>query len=253
MLRGEEMYKLKFNDADGYDAFSKQLCFKKDEAAKLFISELIRLHLLATDGEYIWSEDLCQRMEKMDENRRSYSLRGKKSAAMRQQKKQEQCNIDAKENLAWLQQDPTHNNTKQDNTIHNNIMMMVKEEPTPSPKRNENDTSLIAQKLLADEMHFVHPHCKARSIDKVQLQQWLHAFNTHLQYLGERQKSEKDYRSHFAHWFKFQDVMAGAAMYQPLPAQKPVPTGPPPKTHKELVEELYEEARLANARNATLR
>jgi hypothetical protein len=222
MLRGEDDYKLKFNDTEGYSVFCKQLCFKKDEAAKLFISELIFFELLTTDGEYIWSEDLRERMAKMDKRKELGSLYGKKGAAIMRQK-QANSNEEIEQTDRGTSIAP-HTNTQHNNTLHNNIMML-EEQPTAKKdddmyRTNRNTQTLlefIAEGVMKDQMFFVHPHCMARGISPQQLQAWLMAFNKHLNYIGDVRKSEKDYRIHFAHWFKFQDAGADAASYKPLP------------------------------------
>lgn len=214
------------------------------EKAEAFVRECIDyFKLLQCDGQYFWSEDLGERMEFWERRREVLRERGRKGGKARGKKKndnEDTDNSDEDNNEAQAKQQlstglstsntqPEHkqaNETKQNETKQNettdiqagqhpkplegltddNDVEGVLEKEEQSIAERDNIFSQLRRRALADDQRFVYPYVSAGRVNKEQLGEWLSAFNKWLQFTGEQVKEERDYRRHFASWFKYRDV-----------------------------------------------
>lgn len=88
---------------------------------------------------------------------------------------------------------------------------------------------LLRSKALADGQRFVFPYVSTGRMNKEQLGDWLTAFNSWLEYTGETIKEERDYRRHFAAWFKHRNPQKeNPKLYNPVPPRiLPLPVSQP--------------------------
>lgn len=95
--------------------------------------------------------------------------------------------------------------TEQNETFQN---FLTQEDGTQTPVRKMETTNIwevLKNKALADSQRFVYPYVSAGRVNAEQLGHWLTAFNRWLEFTGEQIKEERDYRRHFAAWFKYRD------------------------------------------------
>lgn len=88
-------YKLKTNTKFAYAALAKTLMCSVDEVKDYIYNCIEEFELLKTDGEYIWSDSLIDRMAPMDEKKQSLSERGRKGAEVTNAKKSAQASAQA--------------------------------------------------------------------------------------------------------------------------------------------------------------
>ena len=69
-----------------------------------------------------------------------------------------------------------------------------------------NELEQLKQRALSDGQRFVLPYVATGRVNKEQLAEWLSAFNKWLEFTGEEVKAERDYRRHFAAWFRYRDT-----------------------------------------------
>lgn len=91
-----------------------------------------------------------------------------------------------------------------------------------------NNLTTLRNKALADGQRFVYPYVSTGRVNKEQLGDWLAAFNKWLDFTGEQVIEERDYRRHFAAWFRYREVhnedpkLYNPTAQQPRNAQIPV-------------------------------
>lgn len=86
---------------------------------------------------------------------------------------------------------------------------------------------ILRNRALADDQRFVYAYVSTGRLDKAQLGDWLTAFNTWLQFTGEQIKEERDYRRHFASWFRYHDPKKeDPKLYNPAATKTPVSAPP---------------------------
>jgi hypothetical protein len=252
IMRNSDDYQMYIGDGNGYIVLARELrC--KPETVQDFIKNCIDFGLLILEDGYIYSEDLRERMVKMDKRKAQSSFYGKKGAAMLREKKEAALKVNDSNPVGNDEVEDTQYNTQHNNTLHNNTMML-EEQPTETTK-NDNDMykvkqlkpylDTLADHSITDQLYFAHPVCTAHGIGMDKLRDWLQAFNRHLTFLGDTQKSERDYRSHFVHWLKFQDVKGDATAYKPLPdaVTKATPAAPSPaKSYDDILAARQREA-----------
>lgn len=282
LLRKEDAYRYDISTKFAWDVLAHQMHSTADEV-KLFVQECIDVYeLLQTDGQYIWSKGLNERMQNLDNKRKNLSERGKRGVAKRESKRQaqktvsqphaqdevslSQNNILLKPNYA--EQNITHHNkTEQSRGEENNATQQVSSSSSATflhKGKEDIPDSLVQlqQQALGDEVHFVAPYIASGVRDVETLSAWLTAFNKYLSFSGSVDKTESDYRRHFASWFKYRDPQAeDPAAYKPIPAHHPRdkgradnPTVPPYKSIQQLEQEQGNDLRqrmLKRQQNAT--
>lgn len=241
--------------------------------AEAFVRECIDYYkLLETDGQYFWSSDLDDRMEYWEKRREVLRERGRKGGKARKKK---DTNDDSKQDASTSKQDVSTglstsivnlkpkeaNETKRNQTKLNETTLLYIEEDEYDDddageegeeekqedvmEQHTNVFSALRDKALADDQRFVYAYVSTGKVNKEQLAQWLTAFNRWLEFTGEQVKEERDYRRHFAAWFRYRDVVKeDPAQYNPAtihsakqeqtPASKtvPLPASIPPDKPK---------------------
>lgn len=112
VLRSQSGYKYEVSSKFSYPAIADALKTTVDDA-KAFIQDCIsEFELLQTDGEYVWSQSLLDRMQRWDKTKENLSSRGSKGAEARwkDKKKEESTNTQPPE----LPLPATPANTKKD-------------------------------------------------------------------------------------------------------------------------------------------
>lgn len=200
VIRCQEGYKYHVNDSLAYAGLALDLMCTPAEAEQ-FVNDCVNKYkLLATDGEYIWSDTLIENMQHLDNKRAALSERGKKGAAVSNAKRwsknkdgsSAQVNLSEKD----LSQDVSYN-TIPDNTIEKNKI-------TTTIKQQFIDPQQAKEALLKDE-RFLYHYLGIKQCTQEQLSDWLDTFNKKLAIAGDEQKTLHDYRTHFMNWFKFRD------------------------------------------------
>lgn len=212
LLRAEDQYKYCITTKFAYSVLAKELMCTVDEARQ-FITDCIEdYQLLQTDGEYIWSDSLVNRMQHLDKKREILSERGRKGGVAKQAKTIAQAEPGTKQACLLQANNNTEQKTKQQNTspfegggrqLKKSLIAVggCLDEESDTAKILDN----LKSKLLTDHIHFVHPLLASGKLNEQQLADWLTAFNRLLAFRGEQPKSEADYRKHFINWFKFRD------------------------------------------------
>lgn len=231
-LRKEQNYKYNINTKFAYNVLAQELCCSNEEAKKFIAACIEEYELLQTDGVSIWSTGLNARMEHLDRKRAMMSERGRKGAAVTNAKR-----AIAKQNK---QGDKSAKQTKEQPSAPSVGAVVISLEGKEVSAAKEQLLEKLKQNALADERRFVYPYC-AGGLEKEELTAWLGAFNRHLAFVGDIVKTEKDYRTHFAAWFKFRDVANQRPEdYSPVPknvATKVVPVAKFMKTPAQLAAE----------------
>jgi hypothetical protein len=152
MLRTEDAYRYNLTEKYAYKVLASRL-MTSEAKVKAFISDLINTYgLLATDGEYIWSPWLNERMERMDKSKAQKSRAGKKSAEQRRNAKATEGQQESNETETVLQQKTTHNITLQNTTEHNKT---EDDDDNPKPLNAPNN---IANNSNAEKQEEENPN-----------------------------------------------------------------------------------------------
>lgn len=104
ILRNEDDYKYDISESFSYTVLAKFM-MSEVSATEKFINDCINVFkLLQTDCEFIWSDDLLMRMEHLEQKRVVLSERGKKGAAVTNNKR-------------WANASQEENNVSQDDSV----------------------------------------------------------------------------------------------------------------------------------------
>jgi hypothetical protein len=241
ILRMEEGYKYDISKPYHYNTIA--LAFRQTkEEVKVFIDDCInKFDLLQTDGTYIWSESLLERMQHLEKRRETYKVRGSKGGQTTKANKLAKTQLDSSKDVAGEQLLAAHNIT-----LHNTTKQNNKEEEIPPATPTTNFISseavvpiaTLQQNVMNDEIYFVTPICMQFGIEPEKVNQWLTAFNKQLGAESQHYKIPRDYRKHFLHWLKYQDVARGdPAKWKPVtnPRQQKGNSSPPPQPTAEEV------------------
>lgn len=214
-LRKEQNYKYNISTKFAYNVLAQEFCCSND-VAKDFVQQCVEEYgLLQTDGVCIWSNGLNARMEHLDKKRAIMSERGRKGAAVTNAKR-------AKAQQKKLV-DKGVKQTKEQPSAPSVGAVVISLDGKEVSAAKEQLLDELRQKVLADERRFVYPYC-AGGLKKEDLIAWLGAFNRHLAFIGDVVKTEKDYRAHFAAWFKYRDVVnEQPENFSPIPKNLAVP------------------------------
>ncbi len=233
-LRKEAAYQYNISTKFAYNVLAQELQCSNEDAQTFVTACVEEYELLQTDGKFIWSKGLCERMEHLDKKRAVMSERGRKGAAVTNAKRAQQ----KRPKNATPYTNKT-NKEKPSAPSVGTIVISLDKKPVSAAK--EQLLEKLRQQVLADERRFVYPYC-AGGLKQEQLAAWLDAFNRHLSFIGDVVKTEKDYRTHFASWFKYRDVQnEQPENYSPIPKQvnppKVIPVAKFMKTPEQLAEE----------------
>lgn len=80
ILRGEEEYKYRIGEKFAYPALATELHMETDDAVEFIKSCIEDYELFDTDGEFLWSNSLLDRMKPLDQKRERYRQNGKRGA-----------------------------------------------------------------------------------------------------------------------------------------------------------------------------
>lgn len=228
--------------------------------AESFVRECIDYYqLLETDGQYFWSSDLDDRMEYWEKRREVLRERGRKGGKARRKKDTDedgdkQDASTTKQNASTSLSTSTvnlkpkeANETKQNQTKQNETTFIYIEEEDNDDnavseegeevnkedvmEQQTNVFSALRDKALADDQRFVYAYVSTGKLSKEQLGKWLTAFNSWLEFTGEQVKEERDYRRHFAAWFRYRDIQReDPEQYNPASISTPKQQPPATKT-----------------------
>lgn len=214
-LRKEQDYKYNISTKFAYNVLAQELCCSNEDA-KCFVAACIEEYeLLQTDGVHIWSTGLNARMQHLDRKRAIMSERGRKGAAVTNAKRAKAKQN--KEGDKGVKQTTTQPSAPSVGAVVINL------DGKEVSAAKEQLLEELKQKALADERRFVYPYC-AGGLKKEKFVAWLDAFNRHLAFIGDVVKTEKDYRAHFAAWFKYRDVASEQPEnYSPIPKSVAAP------------------------------
>lgn len=87
-LENEE-YRYDLQATAAYVPLAVRLCMREEKVIA-FIKDLIEYNILKTDGRYIWSEGLRERMKTYEAKKKILSESGKRGTAIKKAKKQAQ-------------------------------------------------------------------------------------------------------------------------------------------------------------------
>lgn len=240
-LRDCEDYKYNIDTPFAYEVIGQDLQMTADEAQS-FIDDCIQyFQLLDTDGHYFWSISLLDRMEYWEKRREVLRERGRKGGLARarnskndsEQEEDDDTTAEAQASNSLSKGDvkvklneaneTIQNQTKQNETTFNIIENADnKDEGGKKMDTLHSTTEVLRKQALADGQRFVYPYVSTGRVNKDQLAEWLTAFNKWLSFTGEEVKTERDYRRHFAAWFKYRDVVKeDPKLYNPALAQQP--------------------------------
>lgn len=253
ILRMEDGYKYDISKPYHYNTIA--LAFRQTkEEVKIFIDDCInKFDLLQTDGTYIWSESLLERMQYLESKKEFYKERaskgGKAAKAIRLAKAElSNATTVVEEELSSstsvldgrlrvLHNTTLHNTTKQNNKEEEEVI------PPTTPTTNFISSEAVLpiatlqQNVMNDEIYFVTPICMQFGIEPDKVNQWLTTFNKQLDITGDGHKTTRDYRKHFLHWLKYQDVTtADPTKWKPVTkARQKSNSSPPPQPTAEEV------------------
>lgn len=220
-LRDSEEYKFDISTPFAWEVLGQDLMMNPEEA-EAFVKDCIDYYqLLETDGKTFWSDSLMDRMEYWEKRREVLRERGRKGGKASGKKRSNANNITATSSSSSTSEQELKQNeaneTKQNDTILNETKQNDDDEADSNSgdevfnnevDSNGNNTHLeqLSKRALSDGQKFVLPYVSTGRVNKEQLGKWLSAFNRWLQFTGEEVKAERDYRRHFAAWFRYRDV-----------------------------------------------
>lgn len=211
-LRDCDEYKYNTGTAFAYDVLAKDLLMTTEEAIA-FVQDCVEyFQLLQCDDEYIWSDSLIARMDYWEKRREVLRERGRKGAAVTNAKKKKQKEERLSDDASDAKpQHKTANETKQNQTKQNETTSDIVDDEEDfkggiEMSREQNSFDVLRKQALADGQRFVYPFVSSGRVNKEQLAKWLTAFNKWLDFTGEAVKTERDYRRHFAAWFRYRDL-----------------------------------------------
>lgn len=262
-LRECDDYRYDISMPFAFEVLADDLMMNPQEAEHFVRDCIDYFKLLETDGKYIWSTTMLDRMEFWETKKRRLSINGKKGAAARWGKEEEGSEEDTDTgtgNNADTDNNPgdgkaiagpsgSHsdematpkpemanetklNETKPNKTIQDDTKR-YKKQPSVSNSDGEllKELELLRDRALADSQRFVYPYVSTGRVNKEQLAAWLTAFNKWLAFTGEEVKTERDYRRHFAAWFRYRDTRnEDPAAFNPVAQQHTQAQKPPMNT-----------------------
>lgn len=217
-LRDCEGYKYNISTAFAYDVLANDLQMTTEEA-KAFVQDCVDyFQLLQCDEEHLWSDSLIERMAFWEKRREVLRERGRKGGKARAKKKEEDSTSEAQANNSLSTSKVKvklneANETKLNQTKQNETTSSIIEDEEEDLNKGgitmrveQKSFDVLRKQALADGQHFVYPYVSSGRVDKDGLAKWLTAFNTWLDFTGEQVKTERDYRRHFAAWFRYRDL-----------------------------------------------
>lgn len=223
ILRQQDDYKYEISKKYSFGALTAATRLSEDEV-KAFIHECIHEYdLLQSDGEYIWSDALLERMQHLEEKKAVLRERGRKGGIAKgvsyaNKAEEDTCATEnntcampsvQKEIAHTVHNSTVQKNSDDDDERNKSISMSNNSSSTPFFNTLKEDTApvnTLSTQLLQDELGFVAPLCTQFKFNSQRLGEWLNAFNQKLLLEGTTQKTAPDYRRHFLSWLKFQDV-----------------------------------------------
>lgn len=208
-LRACDEYRFDISMPFAWEVLGQDLELTATEA-EAFVRELVDYYgLLQCDEQHLWSDSMLNRMEYWEKRREVLRERGRKGAeATNRKRKQKELRLsdgtsDVKAKLNQANE-TKQNQTKQNETTLYNIEDVGEDEEEVFMEE-QNVFTVLRNKALADGQKFVLPFIATGKVNKEQLGDWLTAFNSWLAFTGEPVKEEREYRRHFAAWFKYHD------------------------------------------------
>ena len=218
-LRDCDNYKYHIGTPFAYDVLADDLHLTAEEA-KAFVQDCVDyFQLLQCNEEYIWLDSLMARMEYWEKRREVLRERGRKGGKARAKKKATDNEEDVSTSEAQASNSLSTSNVKvklkqanetiQNQTKLNETTFIIENDEQKGGLdmgMKQETLETLRNQALADGQHFVYPHVSTGRVNKEQLGNWLTAFNKWLAYTGEEVKTERDYRRHFAAWFRYRDL-----------------------------------------------
>jgi hypothetical protein len=240
ILRQQDDYRYDISKKYSLNSLTRAMQISKARVEQ-FIADCIQEYdLLQSDGEYIWSDALIERMQHLEEKKAILRERGRKGGLARAANDVENNDeetydetLDNTEGDATcatpvLKQNEAHNTTqhnttaqknsdeetKQNNTKQNNDDDDRENEFQPRPPQQVDYSKYIKgvlepigtlkDRLLADET--LIGVFASMDITRQEVTYLLQKFNTYLQSRQVNEKEMADYRKHFSSWMRHQDL-----------------------------------------------
>jgi hypothetical protein len=225
ILSTQPGYKLNISDEYAMSNLAGDLGCEYDLTER-FINDCInKFHLLQCDETHLWSPELIQSMQPLEEKRAVLSEKGKKGAkAMHEKRLAQATDVDdtgiAQASKNMTKKSKEEKSKEKNNYPEGNINTPLVDNTMPIPiPRNDGlaDIALLMQRVLTDDIHFCSYHIRPGALkDKQALEGWLTAFNKWLRYGGEHIRNENSYRVHFKNWIVRQDLRKNPLTYDPV-------------------------------------
>jgi|GEM_PF-2228838 len=206
LLRSENSYKYSIKSKYAYASLADTLKISLDECKKFITSLIEDFELIKTDGSFLWSESLVDRMQGFDKKREELRERGRRGGQAKQAKIVAQventlAQVDKNGACAKQKRSIIQYNTIQDSKEEN------KEEKSPSPKTVFGDMvfkpiETLASDALEDEIYFLQHVCRNNNLSPPEVAKHMADFVSHLKSVSILQKSVSDFRTHFQNWIK---------------------------------------------------
>ncbi len=213
-LRDCDEYKYDISVPFAWEVLGQDLMMEPQDA-EAFVRDCIDYYqLLETDGKKFWSESMLDRMEYWEKRREVLRERGRRGAEVTNAKKKKQKEQRLSDGTSEEElRHKTANDTKQNDTKRNETKPnddeadIINNEEVFTETNSSTELEQLRNRALNDGQRFVLPYVSTGKLNKEQLGDWLTAFNTWLEFTGEDVKTERDYRRHFASWFRYRDVL----------------------------------------------
>lgn len=210
-LRDCDEYRFDISAPFAWEVIGQDLKMTAAEAETFVHDGVEYFQLLETDGKYLWSNSLLNRMEFWEKRREVLRERGRKGGLASGKKRNNEAQVELKSSTTNVKLEPNEaNETKPNQTKRDETTLYIVEDGEEVKgevvmEKEKNVFEVLRNKALADGQHFVLPYVTTGKMNKEQLGDWLAAFNRWLDFTGEQPKEERDYRRHFAAWFKYHD------------------------------------------------
>ncbi len=243
ILRQQDDYRYDISKKYSLNTLTRAMQISKARVEEFIDDCINEFDLLQSDGEYIWSDALVERMQHLEEKKAILRERGRKGglarAANSAENNEEETEAETLDNTEYdatcatavLKQIEAHNNTLHNTTIQTNSddeeTKRNKTKPNET-KRDDSDeirpsssssskidyskyiTSILEpintlkERLLADE--YVHLWYQPMNISKKELAFLISEFNSYLASQQVYEKEQVNYRRHLSNWLRYQDL-----------------------------------------------
>ena len=235
ILRQQDDYRYDISKKYSLNSLTRAMQISKAKVEQFIADCIHEYDLLQSDGEYIWSDALIERMQHLEEKKAILRENGRKGglarAANNAENNDEETDVESLGNIeensskaiAVLKQNEAQNNTAHNTTQQTNSDEETKQNNTkqeggigfqpPPPQRVDyskyvkgvlEPIGILKEKLLANETYM--GVFASMDISKQDVTYLLEKFNTYLDFKEVHEKEMADYRKHFSSWMRHQDL-----------------------------------------------